>query len=112
MVNIAFSEKHHTMSLRYHYFFRNMQMSTSTMYQFRIDPKEKAEAFAVIESLGLKPAQAMRLFLRQVRQTHSIPFPIEHTPNERVAKLLLLPDDQKGYESFSSVEDLMADLND
>lgn len=89
-----------------------MEMTTSTMYQFRIDPKEKAEAFAVIESLGLKPAQAMRLFLRQVTQTHSIPFPIEYTPNERVAKLLLLPDDQKGYESFSSVEDLMADLND
>jgi addiction module RelB/DinJ family antitoxin len=92
--------------------FWTMKMTTSTMYQFRIDPKEKAEAFAVIESLGLKPAQAMRLFLRQVIQTHSIPFPIEHTPNERTAKLLLMPDDQKGYERFSSVEGLIADLND
>ena len=36
----------------------------------------------------------------------------EHTPNERTAKLLLMPDDQKGYERFSSVEDLTADLND
>ena len=82
------------------------------MYQFRLDPKEKAEAFAVIESLGLKLAQAMRLFLRQVTQTHSVPFPIEHAPNKGIAKVLLLPDNQKGYEHFSSVEDLMADLND
>lgn len=87
-------------------------MSTSTMYQFRIDPKEKAEAFAVIESLGLKPAQAMRLFLRQVTQTHSIPFPIEHMPNERVAKLLLLPDDQKGYTKVAKASDLLDDLDD
>jgi addiction module RelB/DinJ family antitoxin len=89
-----------------------MEMTTSTMYQFRIDPKEKAEAFAVIESLGLKPAQAMRLFLRQVTQTHSIPFPIEYTPNERVSKLLLLPDDQKDYTRVAKASDLLDDLDD
>lgn len=89
-----------------------MEMTTNTMYQFRIDPKEKAEAFAVIESLGLKPAQAMRLFLRQVTQTHSIPFPIEHIPNARVTELLLMPDDQKGYKSFAKASDLLNDLDD
>lgn len=89
-----------------------MEMTTSTMYQFRLDPKEKAEAFAVLESLGLKPAQAMRLFLRQVKQTHSIPFPIEYTPNARVTKLLLMPDDQKGYTKVAKASDLLDDLDD
>lgn len=89
-----------------------MEMATSTMYQFRLDQKEKAEAFAVIESLGLKPAQAMRLFLRQVKQTNSIPFPIEYTPNSRVTKLLLLPDNQKGYTRVAKASDLLDDLDD
>ncbi len=65
-----------------------MQVTTSTMYQFRIDEAEKAETFAVLNDLGMKPAQAIRLFFRQVRQTKSIPFPIEHTPNAATAKNL------------------------
>ena len=56
-------------------------MNQSTMYQFRIDAEEKARAFAVFERLGIKPAQAIRLFLRQVSVTQSIPFPVS-APNE------------------------------
>ena len=87
-------------------------MTASTMYQFRLDPKEKAEAFAVIESLGLKPAQALRLFLRQVTQTHSIPFPIECIPNARTTKILLMPDDQKGFTRVAQASDLLDGLDD
>jgi antitoxin component of RelBE/YafQ-DinJ toxin-antitoxin module len=54
----------------------------------------------------------MRLFLRQVKQTNSIPFPIEYTPNARVTKLLLLPDDQKGYTRVAKASDLLDDLDD
>lgn len=84
-----------------------MEMSHSTMYQFRIDEAEKAETFAVLNDLGVKPAQAIRLFFRQVRQTKSIPFVIEHIPNEATAKNLMSRDYSK---SFDSVEDLFADL--
>jgi DNA-damage-inducible protein J len=52
-------------------------MTRSTMYQFRIDETEKAETFAVLNDLGMKPAQAIRLFFRQIRLTRSIPFAIE-----------------------------------
>jgi DNA-damage-inducible protein J len=82
-------------------------MSNSTMYQFRIDETEKAETFAILNELGMKPAQAIRLFFRQVRQTKSIPFAIEHIPNEATAKNLLSKEYSK---SFTSVEDLFADL--
>lgn len=89
-----------------------MTMTASTMYQLRIDPQEKAEAFAVLEEMGLKPSQAIRLFLRQVKKTHALPFPIEHIPNERTAKILSMPDSEKGYKRFDNLDALFADLND
>jgi addiction module RelB/DinJ family antitoxin len=89
-----------------------MEMPASTIYQFRINEKEKAEAFAVLQELGLKPAQAIRLFLRQVKQTHSIPFSIEYTPNERAAKILLMPYEEQGFTPVNNVSDLLNDLDD
>jgi addiction module RelB/DinJ family antitoxin len=86
--------------------------SRPSLYQFRIDAKEKAETFAILDNMGIKPSQAVRLFFRQIRKTKTIPFPIEHIPNEKTAKALLLPDSQKGYKSFDTVEALFADLND
>jgi len=87
-----------------------MEMGTSTMYQFRIDEQEKAETFAILNEMGIKPAQAVRLFFRQIRKTHAIPFPIEHTPNERTAKILLANDIEKDYQRVSTVDELFADL--
>ena len=88
-----------------------MEMSNSTMYQFRIDEQEKAETFEILQEMGIKPAQAVRLFFRQIRKTHALPFPIEHTPNEKTAKILLQSDIKKDYKRFDTVEDLFADLN-
>ena len=51
-------------------------MTQSTMYQFRLDANEKRQAFEVFDELGIKPAQAIRLFLRQVTATKSIPFDV------------------------------------
>lgn len=49
-------------------------MTNSTVYQFRIDPYDKQQAFAVFDSLGINPAQAIRLFLKQVSETKQLPF--------------------------------------
>jgi antitoxin component of RelBE/YafQ-DinJ toxin-antitoxin module len=57
--------------------------------------------------MGLKPAQAVRLFFRQIRKTHTIPFPVEHTPNAKTAKALLSTD---YVGPFDTVEELFADL--
>ena len=88
-----------------------MEMSNSTMYQFRIDEQEKAETFEILQEMGIKPAQAVRLFFRQIRKTHALPFPIEHIPNERTAKVLLQDDVEKDYKRAKSVDDLFADLH-
>lgn len=82
-------------------------MANSTMYQFRIDEQEKAETFEILQEMGIKPAQAVRLFFRQIRKTHALPFPIEYTPNEKTAKNLMSTDYSK---PFNSVDDLFADL--
>lgn len=87
-------------------------MTTQTMYQIRIDEQEKAETFAIFKAMGIKPAQAVRLFFRQVRETHSIPFPIEYTPNEKTKKSLLQSDKEKDYKRFDTVDALFSDLND
>ena len=85
-------------------------MSHSSMYQFRIDEKEKAETFAILEEMGIKPAQAVRLFFRQIRKTHALPFPIEYTPNEKTTKALLTPDSEKSYERVTSIDELFKDI--
>ena len=46
----------------------------SVVYQLRIDPQLKNDAFAVFEELGINPSEAFRIFLRQVQLTRSIPF--------------------------------------
>ncbi|MDD2917011.1 MAG: type II toxin-antitoxin system RelB/DinJ family antitoxin [Candidatus Gracilibacteria bacterium] len=58
-----------------------------TTYQIRIDELTKKESFNVFHDLGITPAEGIRVFLRQVANTHSIPFSI-HVPNEKTRKVL------------------------
>ena len=43
---------------------------TTTNYNIRLDQELKENAFAVFESYGLTPSQAIKLFLTQVAQTN------------------------------------------
>ena len=53
-------------------------MRKTEVYQVRLDSQEKKHAFAVFKQLGITPAQAIRLFFKQVVITKSIPFSIEN----------------------------------
>lgn len=83
----------------------------STMYQFRIDKKEKQEVFQVFNELGIKPSQAIKMFFRQVKETRSIPFDVR-LPNKETAHFLSLSDDKKDYEKVEKASDLLLDLDD
>jgi DNA-damage-inducible protein J len=85
-------------------------MARSTMYQFRIDEEEKAETFRVFSEMGIKPAQAVRLFFRQVRITQSIPFPIEHIPNAEMRKVFEETDAGIDIHKAKDTEDLFRQL--
>lgn len=76
-------------------------MKKTEVYQIRLESDEKQEAFAVFKQLGISPAQAVRLFFKQVVRTQSIPFSIEqdlaptptmlnHTPHEKRADTAIL----------------------
>ena len=53
-------------------------MRKTEVYQIRLDSQEKKHAFAVFKQLGITPAQAVRLFFKQVVLTKSIPFSNEN----------------------------------
>lgn len=93
----------------------NTQDTVST-FQFRVSTSQKSRILNNMHKAGLNPSEIMRAYFLQFEHPQNIqvvpcPYP-SHTPNARTAELLLMPDDQKGYTSFSSVADLMADLTD
>ena len=94
-------------------------MRKTEVYQVRLDSQEKKLAFAVFKQLGITPAQAVRLFFKQVVITKSIPFAIENQNinMDQLFKLRKLKQDQQYGQLNSSVdlndddEDLFAELN-
>ena len=95
-------------------------MRKTEVYQVRLDSQEKKQAFAVFKQLGITPAQAVRLFFKQVVITKSIPFAIENQ-NINMDQLLKLrkikQEQQQNGQLNNSVdladddEDLFAELN-
>ena len=92
-------------------------MRRTEVYQVRLDVHEKKQAFAVFKQLGISPAQAIRLFFRQVVVTRSIPFAIENAaidPNEttkKLAKKQTEPTTNNSEMSHLSDQDIFDQLN-
>lgn len=91
-------------------------MRKTEVYQVRLDSQEKKQAFAVFKQLGITPAQAVRLFFKQVVVTKSIPFSIENQ-NINTEQLLKIKkqrsSEQKNNDDHDEFfEELNALLND
>jgi len=92
-------------------------MRKTEVYQVRLDSLEKKHAFAVFKQLGITPAQAVRLFFKQVVLTKSIPFAIENQSinMEQLLKLKKLKQDQtqsdQAQEREMDDDDFFAELN-
>ncbi len=50
----------------------------TTNYNIRLDQELKDKAFAVFESYGLTPSQAIKLFLNQVADTNTVPLSFDY----------------------------------
>ncbi len=61
-------------------------------YNIRLDSELKETAFNVFDSYGLSPAQAIRLFLKQVAYTRAIPLRLDweqvREPNTETKKAI------------------------
>lgn len=92
-------------------------MRKTEVYQVRLDSLEKKHAFAVFKQLGITPAQAVRLFFKQVVLTKSIPFAIENQSidMEQLLKLKKLRQEHGNTTSQSRTDidedDFFAELN-
>lgn len=94
-------------------------MRKTEVYQVRLDSQEKKQAFAVFKQLGITPAQAVRLFFKQVVLTKSIPFAIENQSIniDQLLKLRKLKQEQQNtplsdaQTDLSDDDDIFAELN-
>ena len=80
----------------------------------RIDDEVKKEANKLFNDLGLSLNQAINIFLRQSIREQRIPFPIRKIPNKEtlaaIEEARYAEAHPEEYRSFSSVEELMKDL--
>ncbi len=74
----------------------------------RLDADAKKAAYAVFKKVGLKPAQAVNLFLRQVALHKGLPFPVAIPNDDTVAAMDEL--NQGGGKQLDSTDDFYRDL--
>ena len=79
----------------------------------KIDPALKEQSQALFESLGLSLSSAINIFLRQSVREQAIPFRVG-SPFPNAETIQAIEEARKGIgmsRPFSSVEELMEDLN-
>ena len=82
---------------------------TTTNYNVRLDRDLKDRAFSVIESYGLTPSQAIRLFLNQIADTNEVPLSFDYQPKLNAQTLAAIAEVASGngtkYDSFGDLMD-------
>ena len=84
-------------------------MAANALVQTRINGAVKAEAAAVLATMGLTVSDAVRLLLTRIAHDKALPF----EPLRPNAETIAAMEEAKSgkLESFDSIEALMADLN-
>ncbi|MCB9983893.1 MAG: type II toxin-antitoxin system RelB/DinJ family antitoxin [Rhodospirillales bacterium] len=81
---------------------------TTEPTNLRLDSRAKTEAYAVFERLGLKPAQAINMFLNQVSLHQGLPFEVKIPNKETREAIEELA--RGGGKTFTSSEEFLKDL--
>ena len=74
----------------------------------RLDVEAKKMAYPIFEQIGLKPAQAVNLFLRQVALNRGLPFDVK-LPNAETIEAMKELDEKKG-KIYTSTDEFFKDL--
>lgn len=84
----------------------------SSTITVRVDEKVKKEAGHIFKEVGMDMSTAINIYLKQVIRSNGIPFPVSaDIPNEITLKAIKAAEEGE-MASFSSIEELMEDLND
>ena len=86
-------------------------MAKTEMIRARVEPELKQDAEKVFSTLGLSATEAITLFYKQVALRQGLPFTVR-IPNAETREAIRQARTGEGLTSYSSVEELMADLND
>lgn len=84
-------------------------MKTTTIHA-RIQPDLKMQVETVLQQLGMSTTEAITLFFNQIQLHQGLPFEVK-IPNAVTQKAMKEAQNGKG-KRFTSVADLMDDLND
>ena len=90
-------------------------MKETTNISIRMDTNLKKEAEELFESLGLNMTTAMTMFLKQAVQRQAIPFRVSRGYNAKMLAAMEEAEElmnDKSSKSYTSMEELLADLND
>lgn len=80
-------------------------MSQTVVIHARIDPSTKKATERILESLGLTPTEAIRLFYRQIALRGEFPLELR-VPNQLTGETLARADRGEEVEHFSDLNDL------
>lgn len=80
-------------------------MTRSAVIHARIDPSTKEATERILNSLGLTPTEAIRLFYRQIAMRGEFPLELR-VPNRITAKALHRADLGQDSETFSDLQSL------
>ena len=84
----------------------------SSTITVRVEDNLKKEASNIFKEIGMDMSTAINVYLKQVIRSNGIPFPISaDVPN--AVTLKAIKDAEKGkMATFSSIDELIEDLND
>ena len=90
-------------------------MKKTENINIRIEPELKQKAEDTVDKLGLTMAEAIKIFLKQVTLTYSIPFKIEmprynKETLEAIEEATRISND-KNTKTFENVNELLEELN-
>jgi RHH-type rel operon transcriptional repressor/antitoxin RelB len=84
---------------------------TTTNYNIRLDQDLKDRSFSVLESYGLTPSQAIRLFLNQVADTNAVPLSFDYQPKLNAQTIAAIAEIASGEGTkYDNFDDLMGEL--
>jgi DNA-damage-inducible protein J len=80
-------------------------MTKTETVRARVEPQLKREAESVLKDLGLSPAEAIRLFYKQVTLRHGLPFAVE-IPNAETRDAMRQALEREDLSEWSDLEAL------
>ena len=86
-------------------------MAKTEMIRVRMKPELKREAERIFAALGLSTTEAITLFYKQVALHQGLHFMVK-IPNEETLEAIRQLDAGEGLTEYSSVDELMAELED